>query len=87
MAAFANWVQNFEGFVRQKDKVPPGKHRAYGYKPPKHIWANVKDGIRYFRMMVENPPKGSSPKIQQELDLNKDDTWQTKKGEGYKLRK
>jgi hypothetical protein len=37
-------------------------------------------------MMVGNPPKGSSPAIQQQLDLNKDATWYTKKGEGEKLR-
>jgi len=66
--------------------VPPNKYRAFGYKSPKHIWACVQDGIRYFRMMVGKPPKGSSPKIQQELDLNKDATWHTKKSEGKKLR-
>ncbi len=37
-------------------------------------------------MMVGKPPKKSSPKIQQELGLNKDATWHTKKGEGEKLR-
>lgn len=86
MAPFESWVQNFEAFVRQKGKVPPGKFRAFGYMAPKHIWANVKDGIRYFSMIVGKPPKGSSPQVQQELDLNKDATWHTKKGEGEKLR-
>jgi len=36
--------------------------------------------------MAGRPPKGSSPQVQQELDLNKDARWQTKKGEGEKLR-
>jgi hypothetical protein len=86
MSAFHKCVKDFESFVRQKGKVRPNKYRAFGYKPPKHIWASVKDGIRYFEMMVGIPPKGSSPKIQQELGLNKDATWQTKKSEGKKLR-
>lgn len=37
-------------------------------------------------MMVGKPPKGSSPHVQQALDLNKDATGHTKKGEGEKLR-
>lgn len=86
MASFATWVNNFENFVRQKGKIRPNKYRAYGYKAPGHTWANVQDGIRYFRMMAGKAPKGSSPQIQQELDLNKDATWHTKKGEGEKLR-
>jgi len=86
IASFRNWVKEFETFVGRKGKVPPNKYRAFGYKPPKHIWANVKDGIRYFRMMVGKPPIGSSPQIQEGLGLNKDTTWYTKKGEGEKLR-
>ncbi len=86
MQAFNEWVNQFKIFVQQKGKVKPNKHRAYGYQPPKHIWASVQDGIRYFKMMVGKPPKKSSPKIQQELGLNKDATWHTKKGEGEKLR-
>ncbi|MDQ2721199.1 MAG: NAD(P)H-dependent oxidoreductase [Bacteroidota bacterium] len=84
---FENWVKNFEEFVHQKGKVPPNKYRAYGHKAPSHLWANVKDGIRYFEMMVGKAPKGSSPKIQQDFGLNKDATLHTKKGEGKKLRK
>ncbi|OQP60244.1 NAD(P)H-dependent oxidoreductase [Niastella populi] len=86
MTSFDNWVRDFENLVRQKGKVPPNKYRAYGYKPPKHFWANVKDGIRYFEMMVGKAPKHSSPRIQEELGLNRDAVWQTKKGEGKKLR-
>ena len=84
--SFKTWVAGFADFVRQKGKVPPNKYRAFGYKPPKHLWASVEDGIRYFRMMVGKAPKGSSPQIQEDLDLNKDATWHTKKGEGEKLR-
>jgi hypothetical protein len=86
MSSFYSWVKAFETFVRQKGKVKPNKYRAYGYKPPTHIWANVEDGVRYFKMMVGKSPKGSSPSIQEELDLNKDATWHTKKSEGEKLR-
>jgi multimeric flavodoxin WrbA len=86
MSSFESWVKDFEIFVHQKGKVSPNKFRAFGFKPPKHHWADVQDGIRYFRMMVGKPPKGSSPQIQQELNLNKDATLFTKKGEGAKLR-
>ena len=86
MAAFAGWVHDFEKIVSAKGKVPPNKYRAFGFNPPSHIWANAEDGIRYFRMMVGKAPKGSSPRSQHELDLNKDATWQPKKGEGEKLR-
>ena len=86
MQRFSAWVKAFENFVRTKGKVEPGKYQAYGYKPPKHVWANVQDGIRYFEMMVGKPPKGSSAKAQQQHDLNKDATWHTKKSEGEKLR-
>jgi hypothetical protein len=86
ISTFNQWVQDFEIFVWQKGKVPPNKYRAFGYTPPKHAWANVQDGIRYFRMMAGIPPKGSSPEAQQELGLNEDATWLTKKGEGKKLR-
>jgi hypothetical protein len=34
----------------------------------------------------QRPPRGSSPQIQEDLDLNKDATWYPKKGEGEKLR-
>ncbi|MGA9648988.1 NAD(P)H-dependent oxidoreductase [Pedobacter sp.] len=86
MQTFEKWTHQFTEFVREKGKVEPNQHRAFGYTPPAHKWANVQDGIRYFKMMVGKAPEGSSPKIQDELDLNKDATWYTKKGEGEKLR-
>ncbi len=86
MSAFNTWVKAFEGFVYKKGKLAPNKYRAFGYKAPAHIWASVQDGIRYFEMMVGRAPTGSSPKIQDDLGLNKDATWHTKKSEGEKLR-
>ena len=86
MSSFNTWVKDFKDFVYKKGKVTPNKYRAFEYKAPRHIWASVQDGIRYFEMMAGKAPKGSSPKIQQELGLNKDATWHTKKGEGEKLR-
>lgn len=86
MQAFKNWVNNFASFVQQKGKVPPNRYRAYGFTPPGHLWANVQDGIRYFRMMAGIAPKGSSPQVQHSLGLNDDATFFTKKGEGEKLR-
>ncbi|MEP6513003.1 MAG: hypothetical protein ABJA79_04000, partial [Parafilimonas sp.] len=87
MQAFDNWTIAFTEIVKRKGKVKPNKYRAFGYEPPPHFAANIKDGIRYFKMMVGHPPKNSSPKKQQKLKLNKDVTLQTKKGEGKKLRR
>ena len=86
MQTFDEWVNNFATFIQQKGKVPPNKYRAYGHVPPSHLWADVKDGIHYFEMMAGKAPKGSSPKIQDDLNLYKDATWHTTKGEGEKLR-
>ncbi len=86
MHTFDNWVDHFAAFVRQKGKVKPNKYRAFGYKAPGHMWANIQDGIRYFKMMAGMAPKGSSPRIQDDEGLNNDATWHTKKGEGKKLR-
>jgi hypothetical protein len=61
MASLVDWVTRFESLVSEEGKVPPNKYRAFGYKPPRHLWANVQDGIRYFRMMVGNPPKVHLP--------------------------
>jgi len=86
MKAFDDWTTQFSTFVLQKGKVEANKYRAYGYTAPTHFWANVQDGLRYFKMMVGKAPANSSPKIQDELGLNKDAIWHTKKGEGEKLR-
>ena len=86
MNAFSQWVNEFTNFVQHKGKITPGKYRAYGHKAPSHAWANIKDGIRYFEMMTGKAPEGSSPQVQENLGLNQDATWQTKKSEGEKLR-
>ncbi len=86
MRTFNKWIDDFSVFVQQKGKVPPNKYRAFGYQPPSHIWANVEDGLRYFKMMVGKAPEGSSPQRQEEMNLNKDATWHTKESEGSKLR-
>jgi len=86
MKSFDEWTKDFAAFVEQKGKVKPGQHRAYGYNPPSHYKANIKDGIRYLKMMAGSPPTGSSPAQQQELGLSKDNTWHPKKSEGDKLR-
>ena len=86
MDAFDSWTKRFAGFVEQKGKVQPGRYRAYGFKAPGHLWANIQDGIRYFRMMMGKAPEGSSPREQQALGLNDDSVLHTKKSEGEKLR-
>jgi multimeric flavodoxin WrbA len=86
MQTFNDWTSQFAAFVAQKGKVKPNKYRAFGVEPPAHHWANVQDGVRYFRMMIGKAPEGSSPRIQDDLGLNDDATWHTKKSEGAKLR-
>ena len=86
MQTFNDWADRFVTFVRQKGKIHPNKYRAFGHKPPSHIRANLQDGLRYFKMMIGKAPDGSSPRIQEDMGLNDDATWFTKKGEGDKLR-
>ena len=66
-------------YISQKGKVHPNKYRAYGHTPPSHHWADVKDGIKYFRMMIGNP-------VEIHLLQFNNATWHPKKGEGEKLR-
>lgn len=87
MDAFDNWVTAFQQFVQQKGKVQPGKYRAFGYKPPSHVWNEIKNGWRHFRLMMRLPPDGSSPQQQQDEHLNNESfTLNYKKSEGEKLR-
>ena len=86
MREFDNWVARFADFVRLKGKVPPGNYRAYGYEAPGHLLRDAKLLWRDVRMRVGVPPEGSSPAAQQELNLNRDRTWNPLKGEGKKLR-
>lgn len=86
MDGFDRWTNLFSAFVQQKGKVNPGRYRAYGFTAPGHFWANIQDGIRYFRMMIGKAPKGSSPRQQEEMELNEDAVFQTRQSEGEKLR-
>ncbi len=73
--------EEFAAFVRAKGKVPPGEHRAAGYDPPKHRWADTRLKWRETRMRLGIPPAGSSPAEQQRLGLNRDATLTPKKSE------
>lgn len=83
---FDGWAERFSAFVRRKGKVDPGKYRAFGYKPPRHFFGDVKLAVRDVRMRLGHPPHGSSPDEQQKLGLNRDVTFHPTKSEGEKLR-
>ncbi|WP_207428994.1 NAD(P)H-dependent oxidoreductase [Pedobacter sp. SYSU D00535] len=87
MQQFENWVKGFASFVTLKEKVKPGKYRAYGYNPPSHFFKELRLGWKYFRMMIGKPVKNSSPWYQEKFGLNQDATLHPKRGEGKKLRK
>ena len=87
MQKFDTWIREFILFVDAKGKVQPNKYRAYGYQAPPHFMADLKDGVRYFKMMVGKAPKNSPARKQQKLGLNEDVTLRPKQGEGKKLRK
>jgi len=88
MAQFDDWVASFAAFVKEKGKVNPGKYRAYGYTPPPHLWNEIKNGWRHFKLMMRQPPTGSSPEAQQDQHLNVEPfTINYKESEGEKLRK
>lgn len=87
MTAFDDWTERFASFVQLKGKVPPGKYRAFNYQPPAHFWNEMKNGWRHFRLMMQQPPKGSSPEVQQQQELNREPfTLNYQKSEGEKLR-
>jgi len=83
---FDKWAEEFAAFVGKKGKVEPGKYRAFGYEPPGHLKEDLKAKWREIKTGVGYPPAGSSPALQEELDLNKDLTLKPKKSEGEKLR-
>jgi hypothetical protein len=84
--AFDAWTSRFRQFVAAKGKVPPGRYRAYGYKPPRHLGRDLQLLWRDARMRAGIPPAGSSPAEQQQLGLNRDRTFTPSRGEGEKLR-
>ncbi len=58
MSDFDAWVDRFTAHVRAKGRVPPGKFRAFGYKPPGHRFADLKLKWRDLRMRAGHPPEG-----------------------------
>ncbi|HMI91873.1 MAG TPA: hypothetical protein VK509_10945, partial [Polyangiales bacterium] len=84
--ALQSWVTELIAFVERKGKVPPGRHRAFGYRPPRHVWADLKLAWREVRMRTGHPPPRSSPALQQQQGLNRDVTLTPGKGEGEKER-
>lgn len=86
LQTFDGWTKAFEDFVRQKGKVPPGKWRAYGYKPHTNLLQEAKTGIRSWMLRFGITPKESSVREQKEEGLNQDTTLHPKKSEGEKLR-
>ena len=66
--------------------MKPGEYRAYGYQPPSHFVADLKTKWRGLRMALGVPIAGTSPALQHEQNLNRDEGVLYKKGEGAKLR-
>jgi len=83
---FDAWTDAFARFVGAKGKVEPGRYRAWGYRPPGHLIADLKAKWREVKTGLRRPPPGSSPAAQQELGLNRDATLRPKRSEGEKLR-
>ncbi len=79
LAHFDSWTDQFAAHVRAKGKVPPGRYRAYGYKPPGHFLRDVQLGWRDVRMRVGLPRGESSPEKQQAAGLNDDATLHPKR--------
>jgi hypothetical protein len=86
LRAFDEWTDAFAAHVAAKGRVQPGEFRAFGYRPPSHLWADIKTKWRGLRMALGFPAPGSSPAIQQERNLNRDARIAYKKGEGARLR-
>jgi hypothetical protein len=86
MRAFDDWTDAFASHVAAKGRVKPGEYRAFGYRPPSHLWADIKTKWRGLRMLLGVPVAGSSPAIQKARNLNRDVGIHYKKGEGAKLR-
>jgi hypothetical protein len=86
LRAFDDWTDTFARHVAAKGKVPPGRYRAYGYRPPSHLIADLKTKWRGLRMALGIPVPGTSPAIQQARGLNRGSGVRYKRGEGAKLR-
>jgi len=61
LSVFDCWTDQFAAFVGDKGKVPPGKYRAYGSQPPKHLlrdaqlfWRDIRMRARTFRRKIRH---------------------------------
>lgn len=86
LAEFDRWTEEFSRHVSAKGKVPPGAYRAHGYRPPSHLWADLKTKWRGLRMALGKAVPGTSPAIQHERGINRDASVLYKRGEGAKRR-
>lgn len=86
LRTFDAWASRFADFAGKKGKIEPGLHRAFGYEPPSHRWADLKLKWRELRMSTAHADESSSPAEQQKLGLNQDATFHPAKREGQKLR-
>jgi hypothetical protein len=84
ISAFDDWTDAFAAHVEKKGRVKPGEYRAHGYRPPSHVWADLKTKWRGLRMMLGRPIPGTSPAIQQARGLNRESRLRYKAGEGSK---
>jgi hypothetical protein len=55
---FDAWTDAFATHVGRKGKVTPGQYRAYGYKPPSHLVADLKTKWRGLRMALAGRFRG-----------------------------
>jgi hypothetical protein len=86
MGGFDAWVDRFAAHVGRKGKVPPGRWRAFGYRPPRHLLNDLRLLWRDLRMRLGRPRPDSSPAAQQRLGLNHDTGLRASRSEGKKLR-
>ena len=70
LADFDDFTRKLVDHVFRKGKVPPGKYRAYGYEAPGHLLADIRLGVRDYRIRAGVPPRGSSPAKQKELGVH-----------------
>jgi hypothetical protein len=86
LGEFDRWTSAFTDHVAAKGKVSPSQYRAYGYRAPSHLMADLKTKLRGLRMALGAPEPGTSPAVQHERGINRDASIFYKRGEGVKAR-
>lgn len=81
LAAFDAFGDRFAAFVRQKGKVPPGPHRAFGYERPGHFVQDLRLFWQNLRMSLGRSLPGTSPRTQELLGISRDATFFPKRSE------